>query len=70
MNAESLIGNWKLVSWHVATGDAAKDLFGTKPKGFMILTQEGRAITVATAEMHTPGETDVERSAFHKSMLA
>jgi hypothetical protein len=70
MITERLIGNWKLVSWQVVTGDEAKDLFGTKPKGFMILTREGRAMTVTTAEMRTPGESDAERAALHKSMLA
>ena len=70
MSAELLVGNWKLVSWQVVIGDEAKDLFGTKPKGYMILTREGRAMTVTTAEARTPGETDFERSALHKSMLA
>jgi hypothetical protein len=70
MSAELLIGNWKLVSWQVVTGDEAKDLFGTKPKGYMILTREGRAMTVTTAETRTPGESEPERAALHRSMLA
>ena len=47
MSAELLIGNRKLVSWQVVTGEKVKDLFGTKPKGFMILTRERRAGSVA-----------------------
>ena len=43
MSAELLIGNWKLVSWQIVTRGEAKDLFGTKPKGFMILTRERHA---------------------------
>ena len=43
MSAEFLFGNWKLVSWQVVTGDEARDLFGSKPKGYLILTREGRA---------------------------
>jgi lipocalin-like protein len=70
MSAEQLIGNWKLVSWQVVTGDEAKDLFGTKPKGYMILTREGRAMTVTAAEGRAPGESEPERAALHKSMLA
>jgi hypothetical protein len=70
MSAEQLIGNWKFVSWQVVTGDETKDLFGTKPKGYMILTREGRAMTVTTAEARTPGESEPERSALHRSMLA
>ena len=46
MSAELLIGNWNLVSCQVVTRDEAKDLFGTKPKGF-ILARERRAGSVA-----------------------
>jgi Lipocalin-like domain len=70
MSAELLVGNWKLVSWQVVTEDGAKDLFGPKPNGHFIVTREGRAMTVTTAEGRTPGETDAERAALHKSMLA
>ena len=63
MSAVLLVGNWKLVSWQVVTGDEAKDLFGTKPKGYMILTREGRAMTVTTAEARTPGDSEPERAA-------
>ena len=62
--------NWKLVSWQVVTEDGAQDLFGPKPKGYFIVTREGRAMTVTTAEGRTPGETDSERATLHKSMLA
>lgn len=68
MSAELLVGNWKLVSWQVVTEGEARDLFGSKPKGYFIVTPEGRAMTVTTAEARTPGET--ERAALHKSMLA
>lgn len=70
MNAEVLVGNWKLVSWQVVTEGEARDLFGTKPKGYFILTREGRAMTVTTAEARKPGESEAERAALHKSMLA
>ena len=70
MSAELLVGNWKLVSWQVVTEDGAKDLFGSKPNGYFIVTREGRAMTVTTAEARTPGDTDAERAALHKSMLA
>ncbi len=70
MDAERLIGNWKLVAWQVVTEGEAKDIFGSKPNGYMILTREGRAMTVTTAEARKPGEADPERAALHKSMLA
>src|SRR6266702_4754301 len=70
MSAELLVGNWKLVSWQVVTGTEAKDLFGTKPKGYLILTREGRAMALTTAEGRAPGDTEPERAALHKSMPA
>jgi hypothetical protein len=33
MNAEMLLGNWKLVAWQVVANGEVKDLFGTNPKG-------------------------------------
>ena len=70
MNAELLIGNWNLISWQVVTDGEPKDLFGTKPKGHLILTREGRAIAITTAQARKPGENEAERAALHKSMLA
>ena len=70
MNAEHLVGNWKLISWQVVTDDGAKDLFGPKPNGHLILTPEVRMMAITTAEGRRPGETDVERAALHKSMLS
>ena len=70
MTAKLLVGNWKLLSWQVVTEDGAKDLFGPKPNGYLILTPGGRMMAITTAEGRTPGETDAERAALHKSMLA
>ena len=69
MSAERLVGNWKIVAWQVVSEDGARDLFG-RPNGYLVVTREGRAIAITTAEGRTPGETDAERSALHKSMLA
>jgi Lipocalin-like domain len=69
-DAEALVGNWKLVSWQVVTGNQAQDLFGAHPKGYLILTREGRAVALTTAENRKGGEGDAERAALHKSMLA
>jgi hypothetical protein len=70
MSAELLVGSWKLVSWQVITEGQAKDLFGPKPKGYLILTREGRAMALTTAQNRTPGEGERERAALHKSMVA
>ena len=67
----SLIGNWKLISWQVVAEDGtAQDIFGAKPKGYLVLTREGRSIVVTTADGRKAGMSDAERAALHKSMLA
>ena len=69
--AEGLIGTWRLVSWQVIVGDEPpQDVFGSHPKGFLILTREGRSIVVTTAENRRGGIGDAERAALHKSMVA
>jgi Lipocalin-like domain len=68
---DSLIGTWKLVSWQVvADGEPPQDLFGAHPKGFLILTADGRSMALTTAENRRGGMGDDERAALHKSMVA
>ena len=70
-NADSLVGTWKLVSWQVIVENKPpRNVFGAHPKGFLILTREGRAIVLTTAQDRRPGMGDAERAALHKSMLA
>jgi len=33
MNANALIGNWKLISWEVVVDGQARDVFGSRPRG-------------------------------------
>jgi hypothetical protein len=70
MSAHPLVGNWKLLSWQVVVDGHPHDLFGPNPKGFLLLTAEGRAMALTTAEDRRPGEGDAERAALHRSMLA
>lgn len=70
-DANALIGVWKLVSWQVIVGnEPAKNLFGPHPKGFLVLTREGRSIVLTTAENRRAGSDDTARAALHRSMLA
>jgi len=69
--ADTLIGTWKLVSWQVIVDNGpGRDEFGVHPKGFLVLTPEGRSIVVTTAQHRQAGMGDSERAALHKSMLA
>ena len=70
MSADALIGNWKLISWQVVVEGQPQDLFGSKPNGYLILTREGRAMALTTAQNRTAGESEMDRAALHRSMLA
>ena len=68
---DSLVGTWKLVSWQVITdNEQPQNVFGAHPKGFLVVTREGRIIVLTTAEDRRPGMADAERAALHKSMIA
>lgn len=66
-----LIGTWKLVSWQLVAEDGAThEVFGASPKGYLVLTPQGRSIVVTTAANRSVGMDDASRAALHKSMLA
>ena len=66
-----LIGTWKLLSQQVILeGQVPENPFGDHPKGYMILTREGRIMGLFTAENRKGGMDDAERAALHKSMAA
>jgi hypothetical protein len=68
---EALLGNWKLVSWQVIVdGEPPHNPFGTHPKGYLMLTPQGRSIAITTAEHRVGGIGDRERAELHRSMLA
>ena len=45
-------------------------MFGTSPKGYLVLTPEGRSIVVTTAAGRKGGTDEAARAALHKSMIA
>ena len=45
-------------------------MFGPNPKGYLILTSEGRSMVLTTADNRKGGMGNAERAALHKSMLA
>ena len=66
-----LVGNWKLVSLQtIVDGAAPPDLFGSNPRGYLILTREGRMALIITGENRKGGMSDPERAELHKSMFA
>lgn len=67
-----LLGNWKLVSLRMIVdgAEAPPDVFGSNPKGYLILTREGRMALIITGESRKGGISDPERAELHKSMFA
>ena len=66
-----LIGNWKLVSFQtIVDNEAPQDLYRSQPKGFLILTREGRMIGIVTADNRKGGMSDAERATLHKTLIA
>ena len=64
------MGTWRIVSWQVGAGNDAENPFGSHPKGYLILTREGRAMAINTADNRKAGTQGPERAALHRSMLA
>jgi len=59
--ANLLVGTWKLVSWQIiADNEPPQNIFGTHPKGYLILTPEGRTIVLTTADSRVPGMADAQ----------
>jgi hypothetical protein len=68
----ALTGNWKLMSRETIVDGAAAppDLFGSTPRGYLILTREGRMALIITGDNRKGGMSDAERAELHKSMFA
>ncbi len=66
-----LVGTWKLIAFQsVVDGEPPKDAMGPDPKGHLIMSREGRMISIITTSSRKPGNEDAERAALHKSMLS
>ena len=66
-----LVGTWKLISFQeVSKEGVTRAVFGEHPKGYVILTPEGRFIALGTSETRIAGVSDAERAELEKSMFA
>src|SRR5689334_23695480 len=67
-----IAGNWKLVARETIVDGRTSppDLFGLNPKGYLILTPEGRMALIITGENRKGGMSEAERAELHKSMFA
>ena len=71
-NNEALVGTWKLVSCVMEDVETKerKPVWGEHPNGFIVLTAGGRWIVIQTAEGRKAPQTDGDRAAAFRSMLA
>jgi hypothetical protein len=69
---KSLVGTWKLVSCFMEDVETKeqKPVWGEHPNGYIVRTTEGRWIVVQTPEGCKAPQTDEERAAAFRSMLA
>jgi hypothetical protein len=69
---DKLIGTWKIVSAVMEDVETKEQklVWGKHPNGYIILTPSGRWIVVQTAEGRKVPETDTDRTAAFRSMLA
>ena len=67
----SVVGIWKLVAFQtILDNEPPRDALGPSPKGYLILTPEGRMMTLITSSDRKAGADDPERSALHKTMFS
>jgi hypothetical protein len=68
---ERLVGAWRLLSLRMEMEDTGEvsEPWGTQPQGQLVLTPEGRLITVTTAGDRLPPATDAEAAAILGSMV-
>ena len=70
--SEALVGTWRLVSCFMEDVETKerKPVWGEHPNGFIVLSAGGRWIIIQTAEGRKAPQTDEDRAAAFKSMLA
>ena len=66
-----LVGNWRLVSNQITIDNSApQDFPGPNPRGYLILTAEGRMMALITSGERRFGNSDADMSGLLRSMLA
>jgi hypothetical protein len=70
-DGDDLVGVWKLRSFSLqVVGEPAHEVFGTAPKGYLVITAEGRMMTIVTRADRRPAATVEEQAALLQSMVA
>lgn len=67
-----IVGTWKFLSYVRTDPVTGKNtnVFGERPRGWLIYTVEGRMMVIVVPESRKPLETDEDRIAHHKQMVS
>jgi hypothetical protein len=67
-----IVGTWKFLSYIRTDPGTGKNVnvFGERPRGWLIYTAEGRMMVIVVPESRKPLEKDEDRIAYHKQMVA
>lgn len=66
------VGSWRVVSFDVEFQDSGerRAIYGKSPRGYIVFTPEGRTMSYLEAETRKAPNTDEERVAAFRTMLA
>jgi hypothetical protein len=72
MAQNKLVGTWKLESVQYEFADTGEfaDMYGAKPLGYLMITQDRRMMTIITSDGRAPPNGDRDEVALFKSMMA
>lgn len=71
-DAANLVGTWKLLSFQseFQDGRPPRAMLGEHPKGYLILTKEGRLMSVIEGQNRKSPATDSDRASLLNSLIA
>lgn len=71
-NRAPIVGDWKVLSYELEFQDTGerRAVFGKSPKGWIVLTRDGRAVSYLEAENRKAPKTDEDRAAAFRSLVA
>lgn len=58
VSKEQLVGTWTMVAYKNVSGDAKTDIFGSQPKGMLMIDAGGRYVFLYVDSRRSPWKTD------------
>ena len=72
MAQNELIGTWRLLSVQYEFADTGEfvDMYGAKPRGYLMITHDQRMMTIITSDGRATPKDDTDEASLFKSMMA